>query len=92
MIRDIQKLNLSMRYKNEWTSQDALVFGLSLDFKTRNKMLFVCLRWGVGGFFSLQYYYLLIIRLCTDFQLDAYPETCNKVCWWVVVVGGNMSI
>jgi hypothetical protein len=47
--------------------------------------------WG-WGIFSLQYYFLLIKILCTDFQLDAYSETGRKVCWWwvVVVVGGNM--
>jgi hypothetical protein len=33
------------------TSLDALVFGLSLDFKTRNKMFFLCLGWGFGDFF-----------------------------------------
>ena len=54
-------------------------------------MFVACLRvWG-WEIFSLQYYSLLIIRLCTDFQLDANPETGRKVCWcWVVVVGGNM--
>jgi hypothetical protein len=40
---------------------------------------------------SLQYYSLLIKRVCIDFQMDAYTETGRKVCWWwVVVVGGNM--
>jgi hypothetical protein len=55
-------------------------------------MFVVCLRvWG-WWIFSWQYYSLLIIRLCTDFQLDEYSETGRKVCWWwwVVGVGGNM--
>ena len=60
------------------------MFGLSLDFyfKTKNKMVVACLRVGGWRIFSLQNYSLLIKRLCTDFQLDAYPETGRKVWWW----------
>ena len=62
------------------------MFGLSLDFyfKTKNKMVVACLRVGGWRIFSLQNYSLLIKRLCTDFQLDAYPET-----GLLVVVGGG---
>jgi hypothetical protein len=44
--------------------------------------------WG-SGIFSVQYFSLLLLRFCTDFQRDVYPGMGKKS---LLVGGGNMGI
>ena len=47
---------------------------------------------GEGGL-SLEYFYILILRLCTNLKLEIYTGTGRKVCgggggwwWWLKVI------
>ena len=77
------------------------MFSLSLNFyfKTKNKMVVVCLRVGGWRIFSLQNYSLLIKRLCTDFQLKLVEKCGGGGGWWwwlyvnlVFYFGPNLSV
>ena len=66
----LKDYSLTIQYKSRYFNV-LLEFGLEdFDFKFRNNMFVASLGWGI---FSLQYYSLLIIRLCADFQLYTYP-------------------
>ena len=62
------------------------MFSLSFDLNTRNDkvVFFWCV--GVGGRFPLQYFSLVILRLCNDFQFHMNPGSSKKVC------GGGLNV